>query len=255
MLYFDTTHGLWNDLVERFGQSNKGRPFQVQKDVSCLTQGDLDIANYFTKAKQLWDESNAVSAMPLCTCAKCECGVNGKLMKYTEEQRLIQFLMGLNSSYTAVRGNILMMSPLPNLSQAYSHLVQEERQRQVRTEAQFLTENASFSIRSNPGANTKPPFQRKSDGKRSQLYCDHCKRSGHTIDKCYKIHGYPDAAKPHGRGRGGYTFQNQNRRAYNAWSEQEPQINRCIIPYSARTESRTKQATIPVPHQSHYFQR
>jgi len=105
----------------------------------------MDIASYYTKAKQLWDESNAVSEVPRCTCKKCECDVNGKLHSYTEEIKLIQFLMGLNSSYTAVRGNILMMAPIPSISQAYSLLVQEERQRQVKAKVQFLTENASMS--------------------------------------------------------------------------------------------------------------
>jgi len=70
-----------------------------------------------------------VGGVPKCTYAKCECRVNGKLQKYSEEQKLIQFLMGLNSNYTAVRENILMMTPFPSMSQAYSLLVQEERQR------------------------------------------------------------------------------------------------------------------------------
>ena len=26
---------------------------------------------------------------------------------------------------------------------------------------------------------------------RKQLFCDHCKMIGHTVKKCYKIHGYP----------------------------------------------------------------
>jgi len=89
----------------------------------------MDIAGYYTKGKQLWDESHAVSGVPRCTCAKCECGVNGRLQNYTEERKLIQFLMGLNSSYTAVRRNILMMTPFPSMSQAYSLLIQEEKQR------------------------------------------------------------------------------------------------------------------------------
>jgi len=53
VLYFDTAKALWDDLEGRFGQSNKARLFQVQKDFLCLTQGDLDIAGYYTKAKQL----------------------------------------------------------------------------------------------------------------------------------------------------------------------------------------------------------
>jgi len=67
------------DLEERIGQSNKAR--LLQKDVSCLSQGDLDIAGYYTRAKQLWDVSSAVGGVPRCTCAKCECGINVKLQK------------------------------------------------------------------------------------------------------------------------------------------------------------------------------
>ena len=78
VLYFESARELWLDLEGRFGQSNKARLFQVQKDVSCLSQGDMDIASYYTKAKQLWDESSAVSAIPRCTCKKCECDINAK---------------------------------------------------------------------------------------------------------------------------------------------------------------------------------
>jgi len=74
-----------------------------------------------------------MSAIPTYTCVKCEYGVNGRLTKHSEEQRLIQFLMGLNSSYIAIRGNTFMISPLPNVSQAHPLLVQEEKQRQVKS--------------------------------------------------------------------------------------------------------------------------
>ena len=36
VLYFEIAESLWKDLEERFGQSNKARFFQVQKDVTCL---------------------------------------------------------------------------------------------------------------------------------------------------------------------------------------------------------------------------
>jgi len=51
VLYFETARELLLDLEGRFGQSNKARHFQVQKDVSCLSQGDMDITSYYTKAK------------------------------------------------------------------------------------------------------------------------------------------------------------------------------------------------------------
>jgi len=213
VLYFDTARALWNDLEGRFGQSNKARLFQVQKEFLCLTQGDLDIASYYTKAKQLWDEFRAVNGIPICTCAKCECEVNAKLFTYAEDQKLIQFLMGLNGSYTAIRGSILMMVPFPSISQVYSLLIQEERQRQIKNEQPFLSDTASFSA----GTAKFSSQSKKPDNKRSSLFCDHCKRPGHIVEKCYKLHGYP--SRPQGRGRGGFN-QPSSRKACNTWTEQ-----------------------------------
>ncbi|RVW14961.1 Retrovirus-related Pol polyprotein from transposon TNT 1-94 [Vitis vinifera] len=46
-----------------------------------------------------------------------------------KRRRLMQFLMGLNESYNAIRGQILLMNPLPDVAKAYSSIVQEEKQR------------------------------------------------------------------------------------------------------------------------------
>ena len=221
VIFCDTASEIWKELNERYGQSNKARHFQAQKEVCCISQGDLDIVSYFNKAKKVWDEFTAVNGMPWCECKKCGCDINGRLHQYLQEQKIIQFLMGLNESYTAVRGNILMMSPLPSLSQIYSLLAQEEKQRQVRSGSQFQTESTSFSANtnaSNGGNASKGSASRRQDGRRSNLFCEHCKKSGHTVDRCYKIHGYPNSAnnRPGGRGR-------FNKVANNAWGECERQ--------------------------------
>lgn len=41
----------------------------------------------------------------------------------------MQFLMGLNETYSTIRGQILLMNPLPSMRQAYSSVSQEEKQR------------------------------------------------------------------------------------------------------------------------------
>ena len=46
-----------------------------------------------------------------------------------EQQKLMQFLMGLNDSYSAIRGQILLKNPLFSIRQAYSSISQEEKQR------------------------------------------------------------------------------------------------------------------------------
>ena len=107
----------------------------------------------------------------------------------------MQFLMGLNESYSVVRGQLLLMNPLPDVSQAYSSIIQEEKQRNLGTrretiEAPAMTiqkeEPTTLAIRhksvqsSCPNSNNHKP-----------LHCSHCDRDHHTRDTCWKLHGYP----------------------------------------------------------------
>jgi len=83
--------------------------------------------------------------------------------------------MGLNDSYTSVRGSLLMMNPLPSLGQTYSLLIQEERQRQVRNVGQFLSDSAA----SFHAGTQKPSYQPQTSQKRVENrrpFCDHCKK-------------------------------------------------------------------------------
>ena len=66
--------------------------------------------------------------LPICICG-CECGAAKKLTQLQQDQRVIQFLMGLNDTYTIMRGSLLMQYPLPSVSHVYNLLLQEESQR------------------------------------------------------------------------------------------------------------------------------
>ena len=63
----------------------------------------------------------------------------------------MQFLMGLNESYNAIRGKILLMNPLPSVRQAYSFVCQEEKQRllSVTHTATYSNSSAAMAVRSN----------------------------------------------------------------------------------------------------------
>lgn len=81
--------------------------------------------------RRLWEELNALDNNAQCTCL-CIYGGKNKMHKAEQDRCLIQFLMGLNEVCTVVRGIILMMNPLPTMAQAFSILIQEEKQREVR---------------------------------------------------------------------------------------------------------------------------
>lgn len=56
VIYAATAYEIWNDLKERFLQSNGPRIFQVRKDQMNLNQGQSKVSVYFTKLKTIWEE-------------------------------------------------------------------------------------------------------------------------------------------------------------------------------------------------------
>ncbi|XP_019242444.1 PREDICTED: uncharacterized protein LOC109222552 [Nicotiana attenuata] len=145
VIYSKTAKELWDSLELRFGRSNGAKLYHLQKELSGLVQGNSDIAGYFTKLKRLWDELDALNVIICCSCVcVCVCEGKAKLTKSLEDQRVIQFLMGLDDIYVQARGNILMMSPSPSMDVAYSLLLQDENQREVYSNARFNSESVSF---------------------------------------------------------------------------------------------------------------
>lgn len=53
VLYSKTARYIWNELEERFGLTNGPQLYQLQQQISELTQGNLDIAAYYTRLKRL----------------------------------------------------------------------------------------------------------------------------------------------------------------------------------------------------------
>lgn len=66
-----------------------------------------------------------------CLCNTCWCDSAIKWHTHKEQECIMQFLIGLKSSYSQVRSTILSMGPLPPLSKVFSLVFQEERQRTI----------------------------------------------------------------------------------------------------------------------------
>ena len=86
-----------------------------------------------TNMKTLWVGLTDANPLPACVCHNCPCCANlvQKIKKREQEQRLLQFMMKLNDKFASVRANILMMHPLPQVSQAYRLFAQEERHKEI----------------------------------------------------------------------------------------------------------------------------
>ncbi|XP_019264486.1 PREDICTED: uncharacterized protein LOC109242109 [Nicotiana attenuata] len=159
---------------------------------------DTAQTSYFNKLKRLWDE---LGFMRASRGSSCTCTAKSELQREDDENKLHQFLMGLNDTYVGVRSNLLMMQPPPSLDTAYNILLQDKRQRQVSSPSQFRTDSASFNAHlTNKFSGTPAPpiqFNQKInfDLSKSNIVCRYCKKPGHLVDKCYKLHGFPPGFK------------------------------------------------------------
>ena len=141
IVYFKTARDVWLDLQYRFGQGNGPTIFDLRKEISSLTQEDLTINAYYTKFKGLLDEFSNYST---CTCG------------HQVEDCTMSFLMGLNETYAAIRGQILLMEPMPPLSKMFSLLLQDEKQRKVGAVKKVLVDaSAALVVFGSKFGNTK----------------------------------------------------------------------------------------------------
>lgn len=130
VLFLKTARAIWRDLEERFGYASMPQISSLEQKLADLHQEQLSVSEFYTKLKTIWDSLNAYP-LPTCTCEKCSCKITGRIQKMQQEQRVLQFFMKLNDNFSAVRGNILMMTPMLNVTQAYRLVAQEENHKEM----------------------------------------------------------------------------------------------------------------------------
>ena len=55
------------------------------------------------------------------------CHVNEKISNIHHREVVMQFLMGLNDSFSHIRGQILLMDPIPFVEKVFSLLIQDKK--------------------------------------------------------------------------------------------------------------------------------
>ncbi|OIS96198.1 hypothetical protein A4A49_58555, partial [Nicotiana attenuata] len=174
-----------NEFV-RFDKDNLTRIYQLWTEISTLRQGMDSITSYFSKLKDLWDELDILAHLPPCDCEESR-----PYVEHLVRQRLLQFLMGLNESYSHVRSDVLLKRPVLSVNQAYAVVVQEESQR--RLGVMDSNKDPLTMLAAGRGQVFK--------NKRPGMICEHCGYKGHLKENCYKIIGYPPDFKSKKKGR------------------------------------------------------
>ncbi|KAL5810759.1 hypothetical protein ACOSQ3_027484 [Xanthoceras sorbifolium] len=163
-----------------------------------LNQDQNPVSIYFTKLKTIWEELS--NYRPTCCCGKCTCGGVKNLNDHYQIEYIMSFLMGLHDSFSQVRGQLLLMDPMSPINKVFALISQEEHQRKVFQPAPASSDPTGIMAFVVKTDSTKSPQNSNSGGYKGQKidrpYCTNYKFLGHTIDRCYKNHGYPPGYKP-----------------------------------------------------------
>ena len=225
ILFSSTARDVWLQLEWRFGKVDSTELFRVQRDLCRICQNNMLVADYFTHIKKLWDDYNSLITIPQCSCGAGRASLVAA-HKLILNQQVLQFLVGLNDDYKVARGSILMMKPLPDVDQEYNLILQEEKQRSLTAISQISSGSSTFNVslqdnnnhsayaaqqrsynpsysqrgasnsafnqgvtKGNTRYRSNAPFGNQD--RRQNFFCDHGKIAGHTVQRCYKLHGYP----------------------------------------------------------------
>ncbi|XP_004488072.3 uncharacterized protein [Cicer arietinum] len=183
VMWMESVSEIWAELRERYHQGDAFRISDLQEEIYSLRQGDSSITSYYTKLKQLWQELENFRPLPSCSCnVKCLCALIPKIRRYRDGDYVIRFLKGLNEQYSAVQSQVMLMNPLPSINKVFSMLVQQEMNLFPNPE-----ESPTIVAISNHSGGL-PNGRGRGRGSR---YCTHCNRRGHTVEVCFRKHGFP----------------------------------------------------------------
>jgi len=128
----------------------------------------------------IWSELEGCTKIPHYAYGNCECGVLNKIAKMIEEERMHQFLMGLDDeSFSTIRSQVLARNPLPSLDTIFNMVQQEEHHKRVMLGRDQRGDSViAFTARESLGIGVKPT-------------CQHCGKYRHDETGCFEIIGYP----------------------------------------------------------------
>lgn len=177
--YCETAKELWDTLKNVYGnESNLTRVFEVKKAINELSQEDLEFTKHFGKFRSLWSELESLRPGTL----------DPKILHERREQdKVFGLLLTLNPGYNDLIKHLLRSEKLPSLDEVCSKIQKEQG-------STGLFGGKSELITANKGEVVANKGVYKNED-RKLLTCDHCKKKGHTKDKCWLLHPHLKPAK------------------------------------------------------------
>ncbi|XP_013589183.1 PREDICTED: uncharacterized protein LOC106297500 [Brassica oleracea var. oleracea] len=114
---------LWSELKQRFSVGNKVRIHQLKAQQAACRQEGQSVLEYYGRLCSLWEEYAVYRPLPMCTC-----GAANEIRQGREDDKVHQFIMGLDDSrFGGLCTSLIGMDPLPTIGEVYSKVIREEQ--------------------------------------------------------------------------------------------------------------------------------
>jgi len=164
--------------------------YELKKQVSSTQQGGMSVTEYYNQMNGFWLEIDHNRDL------KLECSHDIQVVQgLLENDRVFEFLAGLNSEYDQIRVplriQILGKILIPTLRECFSIVHAEESRQGVMLEPCIQEATAMDTCRPGEGGNKGNwrPTQARKQSNKDGLWCTHCNKSHHTRENYFKLHG------------------------------------------------------------------
>ncbi|GJT05025.1 retrovirus-related pol polyprotein from transposon RE1 [Tanacetum coccineum] len=102
----NTVKELWDELQERYGIGNAPKMYQLKAEIQGLHQNGMTVVSYYSKLTALWDELVNLTKASTCVCGKCTCKAPKEHAREKEDEKLMQFLLGIDNNFGFSRDQV-----------------------------------------------------------------------------------------------------------------------------------------------------
>ncbi|KAG7987477.1 hypothetical protein I3843_03G136300 [Carya illinoinensis] len=101
VIFIESADNVRKEHCECFSHCNNIQIFQLRKAIFSLTQEQSSVNAYFTHLNAIWNEIHNYHPFSMCSC-----GAMKTVVDFHQQEYVLQYLMGINESFTNTRGTI-----------------------------------------------------------------------------------------------------------------------------------------------------
>ncbi|KAK2433017.1 putative mitochondrial protein [Trifolium repens] len=192
-MFLSTAKEIGDAMEQSYSKAkDAAQVYEVKVKTLAAKQGNRTVTDYANQLKALWMELDHYRVI------KTQCSADAAtLKKFIEQDRVYDFLVGLNSEFDQVRIQILGKQEVPSFNEVIAIVRSEESRRSLMLDTPII-ENSAMMADLNKGEETTMSVDRRK-GESTNIerkgddgtLCTYCHKPRHNRENCWKLHGKP----------------------------------------------------------------